>query len=77
MDFMTREQGIRIVRLMKRIAAHKANLSDDYALIKQAAENDKRTRILREWVDAKLGNAYIRIDAEFKEYPYQHKWINN
>jgi peptidyl-prolyl cis-trans isomerase SurA len=77
MDFMTREQGIRIVRLMKRIAAHKANLSDDYALIKQAAENDKRTRILKEWVDAKLGNAYIRIDSEFKECPYQHKWINN
>ena len=77
MDFMTREQGIRIVRLMKRITAHKANLSDDYALIKQAAENDKRTRILKEWVDAKLGNAYIRIDAEFQGCPYQHKWINN
>lgn len=77
MDFMTREQGIRIVRLMKRIPAHKANLSEDYALIKQAAENDKRTRILKEWVDAKLGNAYIRIDAEFQGCPYLHNWINN
>ena len=77
MDFMTREQGIRIVRLMKRIPAHKANLSEDYALIKQAAENDKRTRILKEWVDAKLGNAYIRIDAEFQGCSYQHNWINN
>lgn len=77
MDFMTREQGIRIVRLMKRIPAHKANMSEDYALIKLAAENDKRTRILNEWVDAKLGNAYIRIDAEFQGCPYKHKWINN
>ena len=76
MDFMTREQGIRIVRLMKRIPAHKANLTDDYALIKQAAENDKRTRILNEWVDSKLGNAYIRVDSEFSSCPFQHQWLN-
>ena len=77
MDFMTREQGIRIVRLMKRVPAHKANLNDDYALIKQAAEIDKRTRILNKWVDSKLGNAYIRIDSEYLACPFQHQWINN
>jgi peptidyl-prolyl cis-trans isomerase SurA len=77
MDFMTREQGIRIVRLMKRVPAHKANLNDDYALIKQAAESDKRTRILNKWVDSKLGNAYIRIDSEYLACPFQHQWINN
>lgn len=77
MDFMTREQGIRIVRLMKRVPAHKANLNDDYALIKQAAESDKRARILNKWVDSKLGNAYIRIDSEYQSCPFQHPWINN
>jgi peptidyl-prolyl cis-trans isomerase SurA len=77
MDFMTREQGIRIVRLMKRVPAHKANLNDDYALIKQAAESDKRTRIIYKWVDSKLGNAYIRIDSEYLACPFQHQWINN
>ena len=77
MDFMTREQGIRIVRLMKRVPAHKANLNDDYALIKQAAESDKRTRIINKWVDSKLGNAYIRIDSEYLACPFLHQWINN
>ncbi len=76
MDFMTRQQGIRIVRLMKRFPAHTANLNDDYALIKQAAENDKRVRILNEWVDSKLGNAFIRVDDEFKNCNFQHNWIN-
>jgi len=76
MDFMTREQGIRIVRLMQRFPAHRANLNDDYALIKQAAENDKRARILSEWVDGKIGNAYIRIDQDFVDCDFQHKWIN-
>lgn len=77
MDFMTREQGIRIVRLMKRVPAHKANLNDDYALIKQAAESDKRTRIINKWVDSKLGNAYIRIDSEYLACPFLHQWVNN
>ena len=76
MDFMTRQQGIRIVRLMQRFPAHRANLNDDYALIKQAAENDKRTKILSEWVDGKIGNAYIRIDQDFVDCDFQHKWIN-
>ncbi|MFM7724157.1 MAG: peptidylprolyl isomerase [Bacteroidota bacterium] len=76
MDFMTRQQGIRIVRLMQRFPAHRANLNDDYTLIKQAAENDKRARILTEWVDGKIGNAYIRIDQDFVDCDFQHKWIN-
>lgn len=77
MDFMTREQGIRIVRLMKRIPAHKANLNEDYALIKQAAESDKKTKILNQWIDDKMGNAYIRIDKDFSPCDFQHQWIKN
>lgn len=42
-DLYERKDGIRIVRLLARIPAHKANLNDDYALIKMAAENDKNT----------------------------------
>ncbi|MBM3424615.1 MAG: hypothetical protein FJY06_03850 [Bacteroidetes bacterium] len=76
MDFMTRQQGIRVVRLMQRIPAHKANLNDDYSLIKQASENDKRTRILEEWVNGKIGNAFIRIDADFKGCKFEQQWIN-
>lgn len=76
MDYMTRQQGIRIVRLMQRVPAHKANLNDDYALIKQAAENDKRANILSQWVSSKIGNAYIRIDQDFTGCTFEHKWIN-
>jgi peptidyl-prolyl cis-trans isomerase SurA len=76
MDFMSRQQGIRIVRLMQRIPAHKANLDADYALIKQAAENDKKARILSEWVKSKIGNAYIRLVPEFASCPLQYPWLN-
>jgi peptidyl-prolyl cis-trans isomerase SurA len=76
MDFMSRQQGIRIVRLMQRIPAHKANLDADYALIKQAAENDKKARILSEWVKSKIGNSYIRLVPEFASCPLQYPWLN-
>lgn len=76
MDFMSRQQGIRIVRLTQRIPAHKANLDADYALIKQAAENDKKARILSEWVKSKIGNAYIRLVPEFASCPLQYPWLN-
>ena len=76
MDYMSRQQGIRIVRLMQRIPAHKANLDADYALIKQAAENDKKARILSEWVKSKIGNAYIRLVPEFASCPLQYPWLN-
>jgi peptidyl-prolyl cis-trans isomerase SurA len=75
-DFMSRQQGIRIVRLMKRIPAHKANLNQDYALIKQAAESDKKAKILSEWVDSKMGNAYIRVDKDFAGCNFEHNWKN-
>ena len=61
-----RKQGIRIVRLMNRTEPHIANLKEDYALIKRAAENDKKQRLINNWVKAKISNAYIRIDDEYR-----------
>jgi len=75
-DIMSRKQGIRIVRLMMRIPAHKANLNQDYALIKQAAESDKKAKILTQWVDSKMGNAYIRVDKDYTGCAFEHNWIN-
>lgn len=73
-DLYERKQGIRIVRLMNRIPAHVANLNEDYALVKSAAENDKKQKMLDEWVASKLGNAYIRIDDNYKDCAYRINW---
>jgi peptidyl-prolyl cis-trans isomerase SurA len=69
------KQGVRIVRLLERTQPHKANLNDDYALIKRAAENDKKQRIIKNWVKSKLANAYIRIDQEFKDCDFKNQWL--
>jgi peptidyl-prolyl cis-trans isomerase SurA len=75
MNMFERKQGVRIVRLMDRKPQHIANLNDDYALIKGAAENDKKQRLINDWVQNKIGNAYIRIDEEFQTCNFRNQWL--
>jgi peptidyl-prolyl cis-trans isomerase SurA len=72
---MERKQGVRIVRLVKRTSAHRANLKDDYALIKRAAENDKKQKIIADWTKSKIGNAYIRIDEDYTSCNFINPWV--
>jgi peptidyl-prolyl cis-trans isomerase SurA len=76
-DYNEKKQGIRIVRLMNRIGPHKANLDQDYTLIQRAAENDKKEKILSNWIKGKIGNAYIRIDKDFEDCKFKYTWNNN
>jgi peptidyl-prolyl cis-trans isomerase SurA len=75
MNLYDRKQGVRIVRLMERSEPHRANLKSDYALIKRAAENDKKQRLISNWVKSKIGNAYIRIDDSFQNCTFKNNWI--
>jgi peptidyl-prolyl cis-trans isomerase SurA len=75
MDLFERKQGIRIVRLQNRVVAHQANLEQDYALIKLAAENDKKQRVLDDWTQAKIPNAYIRLDPQFQACDFRVNWL--
>lgn len=76
-DIYERKDGIRIVRLLARIPAHKANLNDDYALIKMAAENDKKTRTINDWVNSKVTSSYIRIDDLYRSCTFNSNWKSN
>lgn len=75
MDLYERKQGIRIVRLMDRTAPHRANLNDDYTLVKRAAENDKKQRTINEWINTKISTAYIRIDSSYSDCIFMNSWV--
>jgi len=74
-DFNERKQGIRIVRLMERTTPHRANLKDDYVLIRTAAENEKKQKAILDWTASRISGAYIRIDDEFIDCPFQNVWL--
>ena len=75
MDLFERKQGIRMVRLQNRVPAHQANLEQDYALIKLAAENDKKQSVLDAWTQTKIPNAYIRLDPQFQNCDFRVNWL--
>ncbi len=74
-DIYSRQQGIRIVRLMERKAPHVANLKDDYALIKSAAEENKKQKIINDWIVNKIKKSYIKIDDSYKSCPFKYDWF--
>jgi peptidyl-prolyl cis-trans isomerase SurA len=61
------KKGVRIVYLKSRTAPHRMNLRDDYSKISQFALDEKKSKVMEEWVKNKLPNYYISIDAESAE----------
>lgn len=60
-----------IVKLKTRVPGHKANISDDYQMIKSIVENKKKGDFIEEWIKTKQKNTFVRIkdgwqNCEFK-----------
>ena len=67
---------VAMVKLTSRTPAHKANMSDDYQLIKNMYENNRRQEILRNWIEKKIKDTYIRIEDGWDDCEFQHEgWI--
>lgn len=70
------KEVVAIVKLKERVAAHKANLSDDYQVMKSIVEGKKRDDVLKKWVQAKIKTTYVRINDDWKNCDFQHEgWI--
>jgi len=72
------KESVAIVRLKNRVDAHKANLSDDYQIMKMIVEGRKREEVLKKWVHDKIKNTYIRINDNWKNCDFQYSgWVKN
>ncbi|MDE7376134.1 MAG: peptidylprolyl isomerase [Muribaculaceae bacterium] len=70
-----REQVV-IVMLTNRIAPHQANLSDDYQLLKDMYEAQKKQDILDKWLADKIKDTYIRVEDGWRGCDFVHDgWI--
>ncbi|SHE47090.1 peptidylprolyl isomerase [Dysgonomonas macrotermitis] len=70
------KQTVAIVKVRQRVDAHKANLSDDYQVMKSIVEGKKREEVLKKWVQDKIKATYVRIDDDWKNCDFQHTgWI--
>jgi peptidyl-prolyl cis-trans isomerase SurA len=66
----------RVVRLDNEIPAHRANMKDDYELLKAYALYEKQSKKYSEWIENKFKVTYTRVSEEFKQCDFIHKqWL--
>ena len=67
---------VAIVKLTRRIPAHKANLSDDYQQIKSMYEASEKARIVKEWTEKRIKDTYVKIEDGWRNCQFTHSgWI--
>lgn len=69
---------VSMVKLTSRTPGHRANLSDDYNLIKEKYENSRREQILKDWVEKKIKETYVHIEDGWDKCDFRYEgWIRN
>lgn len=64
---------VAIVKLSKRVDAHRANLSDDYQALKAMYESSAREKKLRQWLSKKIADTYVRIEPGWDNCEFQYE----
>jgi peptidyl-prolyl cis-trans isomerase SurA len=64
----------RLIYLKEKVAQHKANLVEDYDMIKNAALEQKKYDAMEKWVLDKVKVTNIKISEQYKYCPFVTKW---
>lgn len=65
-----------MVKITTRNEGHRANINNDYQIIKQMAENDRQQEMVDEWLKKKIGQTYVRIDPDWRSCEFQYNgWL--
>jgi peptidyl-prolyl cis-trans isomerase SurA len=70
------KQAYKIFYLKTRTNPHKANLTEDYQRLQEAALQAKQSKTLDEWVKKKKENIYIHITDEYAKCDNLKQWMN-
>lgn len=68
-------KAYRILRLNRKIESHKANLVDDFSMIKDSAINIKKQEELESWIAKRLTKTYIKINDGISDCKFKNKWL--
>jgi peptidyl-prolyl cis-trans isomerase SurA len=74
-DPQTGKKSYRILYLKSVTNAHKANLEQDFAKLKDEATNDKLNRTISQWFDKRRKETFIKIDPEYQACPPLKGWV--
>lgn len=71
----TRREQVAIVKLVKRIDGHKADLAEDFMTIKDMCEASTKEKILRDWVIQKQKSVYVYIEEGWRNCEFKYDWL--
>ncbi len=75
-DPLTGKEMVTIVKLKSKTPTHKANIMDDYQILKIILEGNKKQEFLHNWISKKQKETYISIKPEWRDCNFQYKgWI--
>lgn len=66
----------KVIRLKSKTEPHKANIKDDYELLKNLTMQAKQNEVIDAWVQDKMKSTYIRINEPYKSCAFRLKgWL--
>ena len=70
------KEVVAIVKLKARVEQHKANLVDDFQVLKSIVESQKQEEILVNWIREKQKTTYVRISDGWRNCDFKYPgWI--
>ena len=75
-DEKTGQEICAIVKLKDRIESHRANITDDFQVLKSMILQKRQNEALQKWIAEKIKTTYTRINPEWRNHTFQHEgWI--
>lgn len=76
MDSKTGQEICAIVKLKDRVESHRANLTDDFQVLRALVLQKRQNEALQKWIAEKIKTTYTRINPEWRNHKFQHEgWI--
>ena len=70
----TRREQVAMVKLVKRVDGHKADLAEDYMIIKEMCEAAAKEQIIHDWVVQKQKSVYVYIEEGWRNCDFKYDW---
>lgn len=72
----TNKDVVAVVKIKSKVENHKANLTDDYQMLKTYYEGKKKQEFINTWIAKKQKETYISIDPAWQDCTFQYPgWI--
>lgn len=69
-------QVAAMVKITNRNEGHRANINNDYQIIRQLAEEDRRQVLIDKWLQEKISNTFVRIDPSWQKCEFRYSgWL--